>query len=117
MFFGCREKNIDLAVEWRPRNHYLLEHADQGSKSFDSSSFSLDFESYAAMLSYFQEIRIEVDCFAEFWNRKAPVYFSRYEEERDQAGTSPGSQMQDSQGVGEEKMLVFIGSFVALIAF
>ena len=24
--------------------------------------------------------------------------------------------MQDSQGVGEEKMLVFIGSFVALIA-
>ena len=36
---------------------------------------------------------------------------------QDQAGTSPGSQMQDSQGVGEEKMLVFIGSFVALIAF
>ena len=80
VFFGCREKNIELAVEWRPRNHYLLEHADQGSKSFDASSFSLDFESYAAMLSYFQEIRIEVDCFAEFWNRKAPVYFSRFED-------------------------------------
>ena len=48
------------------KKSFLLEHADQGSKSFDSSSFSLDFESYAAMLSYFQEIRIEVDCFAEF---------------------------------------------------
>ena len=53
VFFGCREKNIELSVEWRPRNHYLLEHADHGSKSLDSSSFSLDFESYAAMLSYF----------------------------------------------------------------
>ena len=80
VYFGCREKNIGLTVEWRPRSHYLLEHADKGSKSFDSSSFSLDFESFAAMLSFFGELKIDVDCFSEYWNRKATVYFSKDED-------------------------------------
>ena len=36
---------------------------------------------------------------------------------RHQAGTSPGSQKHVHKVSGEEKILVFIGSYVALIAF
>ena len=77
IFRGCRERKIELSVEWRSRDNYLLVHADIGSKSFDPSSFSMNFESFAAMLEFFSEIQIDVDVMAEHWNRKSQHYFSK----------------------------------------
>ena len=37
MFMACRTLKIELKVEWRPQDHFLLAHADLGSKSFDES--------------------------------------------------------------------------------
>ena len=76
IFLGCRRKGINLSVEWRPREDPLIVLADLGSKSFDPSSFSLDFSSFAQLLSYFA-VQFDVDCCAEFWNRKAQTYFSK----------------------------------------
>ena len=77
IFRSCREKKIELLVEWRSRDNYLLVHADIGSKSFDSSSFSLNFESFAALLEFFPERGLDVDVMAEHWNRKSQHYFSK----------------------------------------
>ena len=87
VFNGCKEKGIHLEVQWRPRDNYLLAHADRGSKSFDASSFSLAGESFGAMMEYFPEVPIEVDGMAEWWNRKSSVYFSR-DEDIHAAGTN-----------------------------
>ena len=76
IFMSCRRKNIELLVEWRPRENPLLVLADLGSKSFDPSSFSLDVESFSFLSSFFG-LKFEVDGFAEFWNRKADIYFSK----------------------------------------
>merc|ERR1712243_463319 len=40
IFHACKEKKIRLSVEWKPRDHPLLQHADLGSKSFDESAYS-----------------------------------------------------------------------------
>ena len=63
-------------MEWRPRSDPLLVLADLGSKSFDSSSFSLDFSGFSQLLEFFGTT-FDVDCCAELWNRKAPIYFSK----------------------------------------
>ena len=76
IFSACREKKIDLIVEWRPRNHVLLEHADLGSKSFDEAAYSLNFDSFMLVLNFFQ-VSIQVDTFSNYWNRKAEVFFSK----------------------------------------
>ena len=73
----CRRFKVMLDVEWRPRTHYLLQLADEGSKSFDSSSVSLDFNSFGIILEYFPEVEIKVDAMAEFWNKKSIYYFSK----------------------------------------
>ena len=76
IFLSCRKKGIELVVEWRPRDDPLLVLADLGSKSFDSSSFSLDFGGFSQILSFFG-VMFDVDCCAEYWNKKADVYFSK----------------------------------------
>ena len=78
LFMRCRQLNITLLVEWRSREDPYLVHADLGSKLFDPSSFSLDFNSFAALLEYFSHLHLDVDCMAEHWNRKCVSYFSRY---------------------------------------
>lgn len=87
VFKGCKEKGIHLEVQWRPRDNYLLAHADRGSKSFDASSFSLDCESFGAMMEFFPEVSIDIDGMAEWWNKKSPLYFSR-DEDIHSAGTN-----------------------------
>ena len=77
IFLNCRKKNITLFVEWKPRTHPLLVHADWGSRLFDQSSYSLDLDSFYVVLDFFR-INIEVDCMADLWNRKAKIYFSRF---------------------------------------
>ena len=79
IFEACKSKEITLVVEWKPREHPLIKHADLGSKSFDLSAYSLDFESFIVILEFFG-VWIEVDCMSNFWNRKAEVFFSTSEE-------------------------------------
>ena len=77
IFKNCRRLNITLFVEWRPRTDPLIVHADYGSRMFDQSSYSLNSESFMAMVEFFN-ISLDVDCMSDNWNRKCPVYFSRF---------------------------------------
>ena len=79
IFEACKKKEIELIVEWRSREHPLLQHADLGSKSFDLAAFSLDFQSFLVILEYFN-FSIQVDCMSNFWNRKAEIFFSKTQE-------------------------------------
>ena len=77
----CRSLNIVLEVEWKSRDHPWLVHADTGSRCFDASNFGLNYESFLAVLEYFSHLELQVDTFADFWNRKCPSYFSRFKDE------------------------------------
>ena len=46
-----------------------------------SLSFSLNFESFVVILEYFSYLKIDVDTFVDFWNRKCDLYFSRFIDE------------------------------------
>lgn len=80
IFHACREKRISLSVEWKPRSNELIQHADLGSKSFDTSAVTLNFSSFMLILNFFQ-MEIHVDCMANWWNRKCLIYFSKFEDE------------------------------------
>ena len=91
IYKNCKDYKVTLEVLWRPRSHPLLVFADQGSKSFDQSSYSLDFQSFGILVSVFDDVQISVDCFAEAWNAKCAKYFSKLEDPR-AAGTNFFSQ-------------------------
>ena len=78
---AAKAKNISLRCEWKPRNNFLLQHADLGSKAFDDAAISLNFDSFAVILEYFQHVPLQVDCMAQAWNRKADIFYSKSEEE------------------------------------
>ena len=80
IFHACKEKKIRLTVEWKPRDHPLLQHADFGSKSFDESAYSLDFNSFLVILEFFNNVTIDVDVMANDWNKKSNFFFSKLEE-------------------------------------
>ena len=95
IFFDCKRKNIRFQVEWKPREHPWIQHADLGSKSFDPSSYSLDFNSFIIILEFFSEVSIDVDAMANFWNRKCNIFFSKTGE-LGSAGVNFFSQRLDS---------------------
>ena len=76
---ACREKRTELKVIWKPRDHYLLKHADLGSKAFDDGDYTLDFNSFSLILETFPEVRFDVDCMSNCWNTKAKVFFSKFD--------------------------------------
>ena len=80
IFKACREKKISLSVEWRPREDELIQLADLGSKSFDTSAVTLNFSSFMLILNFFG-IELQIDCMANGWNKKCLTYFSKFEEE------------------------------------
>ena len=80
IFHACREKQITLSVEWKSRQDVLIQHADFGSKSFDSSAVSLNFSSFMLIMNFF-EMELQVDCMANSWNRKCLTFFSKIYEE------------------------------------
>ena len=80
IFQACKAKNIHLTLEWRPRDDELVRIADQGSKSFDPSAVSLDFDSFIKILEFISPQEISVDCMANEWNRKASIFFSKNSE-------------------------------------
>ena len=53
IFRNCKKWNVRLVVEWRSREDPLLKIADVGSKHFDDSCFSLNFDSFSALMDYF----------------------------------------------------------------
>ena len=69
IFKACREKKISLSVEWRPREDELIQLADLGSKSFDTSAVTLNFSSFMLILNFFG-IELQIDCMANGWNKK-----------------------------------------------
>ena len=77
---ACKEKRIKLAVEWRPRTDALIVHADIGSKSFDESAYSLNYNSFLLILDFFG-LEIQIDTMAQGWNKKSNIFFSRVAEE------------------------------------
>ena len=91
IFMACRDLKIDLKVEWRPRDNFLLAHADLGSKSFDESYVSLSFDSFSCLLDHFSGVQINVDGSASFHNKKADIFSSK-SEEPENTGTNFFSQ-------------------------
>ena len=70
IFLSCRHHQINLAVSWKSREHPLLQIADAGSRDFDGSSFSLDFDSFAVILESFAHVHLSIDAMAQNWNKK-----------------------------------------------
>ena len=56
IFLRCRELGISLEVVWRSREDPLVALADEGSRKFDQSSYSLDFNSFSAMMDFFSHV-------------------------------------------------------------
>ena len=77
IFLSCHQHQTHLSVSWRFRDHPLLQIADSGSRDFDGSSVSLDFDSFAVILNAFSHVHLSVDAMAQNWNKKFPLYFSR----------------------------------------
>ena len=78
----CKELNLTLLVEWRSREDPLIKHADEGSRLFDQSSYSLNFKSFAFLLSHFNYLPLEVDCMSQKEFKKCERYFSRFPDEK-----------------------------------
>lgn len=78
IYLACHALQISLVVSWRSREDPLLQLADAGSRDFDASSFSLDFASFLVILESFSYLDLSVDAMAQFWNKKFPLYFSRF---------------------------------------
>ena len=77
----CKKLNINLSVNWCSRDHYKIQHADMGSRAFDNNNISLNFESFGCVTEFFQEFQFHVDTFADFWNKKSQIYFSKIRDE------------------------------------
>ena len=77
----CKKFNINLSVNWCSRDHYKIQHADMGSRAFDNNNISLNFESFGCVTEFFQEFQFHVDTFADFWNKKSQIYFSKIRDE------------------------------------
>ena len=82
IFLNCRKWDVRLVVEWRSRDDPLLKIADVGSKDFDDSCYSLDFESFSALMDFFSHLRLDVDAMAHDWNKKCENFFSRLYDSR-----------------------------------
>ena len=74
----CKEFNVTLLVEWRSREDPLIQVADQGSRLFDESSYSLNHESFMFLLEHFRYLPLDVDCMSQKEYKKFPRYFSRF---------------------------------------
>ena len=74
IFSHCHKHQINLKVEWLSRNDPVIELADAGSKTWDSSDFRLDDQSFAFIQQSFGFFSI--DLFANEANRRTPRFFS-----------------------------------------
>jgi len=74
IFDFCSKNNIELSIEWIPRT--LNQKADAISKFVDIDDWQLTVE-------FFRVLDVlwgphTVDCFANYYNRKTPKFFSRF---------------------------------------
>ena len=80
MFLGIfrrfRDINLTLVVEWCPREDPAIHFADEGSH-FDESSYSLYFDSFLSLVTFFSSLSLEIDCMAQE-DKKCARYFSRF---------------------------------------
>ena len=58
LYMKCGELNITLLVEWRSRDDPLIAFADVGSRLFDESSYSLDFNSFMRLVEAFPHVSL-----------------------------------------------------------
>ena len=70
--------DVELQVEWRPREHPLLQYADYLSKCTDPGDWGLSPQTFADMLAELGCPAPSVDWFAAPWNAKAPRFVARY---------------------------------------
>ena len=76
----CWERDIDLEVVWRPREHHEQQEADDLTKLEDNNDWSLHPEVMAGLLAHpsLSGKAPALDCFASATNSVAPSYFSLY---------------------------------------
>lgn len=69
--------DIDIIIEWRPREHALLQFADMHSKMLDVSDWSIGAAAFQQICGMFR-VQATVDWFASTSNALCPVFYSRY---------------------------------------
>lgn len=70
--------DVELQVEWRPREHPLLQHADALSKAYDAGDWSIAPTALERALRQLHCPAPSVDWFAAPWNARAPRFVSRF---------------------------------------
>lgn len=73
----CAANDVDLLVEWRPREDMLLQHAVWHSKDVDTGDWGLSPQAYQQVCHAFN-CQPVIDWFARPWSAKCGVFYSRY---------------------------------------
>ena len=78
IFTKCKALNIRLKVQYISRSDPRIQVADMGSRQFDLTDFSIDFDSFILISRFWGPF--ELDCFATKLNKKCTNYISKFED-------------------------------------
>lgn len=78
LWLECMEHDMDLEVEWIPRETPMLQGADWESKEFDASAWAMSpWHTNWVLNKNCRGLRLDLDCFADNINTKAKLFLSR----------------------------------------
>lgn len=69
--------DIEIQIEWRPREHQLMQYADMHSKLIDVADWSIDPAVFTDLCRKWN-VTPTVDWFARTWSAKCSTFYSRY---------------------------------------
>lgn len=69
--------DVELLVEWRPRECEALQYADHHSKLVDVGDWAVSLAAYSSLCSQWQ-VQPVVDWFARPWSAKCGVYYTQF---------------------------------------
>lgn len=69
--------DMDILVEWRPREHELLQYADLHSKLVDVGDWAVSDSAYHQLCNLWR-VQPTVDFFARPWSAKCSEYYTRF---------------------------------------
>ena len=76
IFLCWKALDIRVSVCFIPREDPRIVFADEGSRTFDLSDYSIDFENMAFLFNTFGPY--DIDCFSSKYNKKCEFYFSKF---------------------------------------
>ena len=76
IFLAWKQLNLCVTVTHLSRSDPIIQYADFESRNFDIHDYSLDFDNFLFINSYFGPFVI--DCFASKENKKCSLYYSKF---------------------------------------